>query len=102
MQNTNKLPIGANCNVLDQNAALGGDEEVYYASGERVRKIIENHNLKEERLYLEGNEIYTKTNNGEVEVEREPIHVYDPLVVRSVLSYGPSQKDTLVDAMQRG
>ena len=65
---------------LMQYASLGGGGEVWYvydASGERVRKIIENRNIKEERLYLGGYEIYTKTNNGEVEVERETLHVYD-------------------------
>ena len=63
-----------------QYASLGGGGEVWYvydASGERVRKVIENRNIKEERLYLGGYEIYTKTNNGEIEVERETLHVYD-------------------------
>lgn len=60
-------------------ANLGGGGEVWYiydARGERVRKVIKNRNIKEERLYLGGYEIYTKTNNGEVEVERETLHVY--------------------------
>ena len=48
-----------------QYASLGGGGEVWYVydtSGERVRKVIENRNIKEERLYLGGYEIYTKTN----------------------------------------
>jgi len=55
--------------------ASGTAYYVYDASGERVRKVIENHNIKEERLYLGGYEVYTKTNNGTAETERETLHV---------------------------
>jgi hypothetical protein len=57
----------------------GGGEVwyVYDASGERVRKVIENHNIKEERLYLGGYEVYVKTSNGHVEHEIETLHVLD-------------------------
>lgn len=70
-----------------QYANLGGGGEVWYvyslsrpfrnASGERVRKVIENNNIVEERLYLGGFEIWTKTINGQLAEQRETLHVYD-------------------------
>jgi predicted adenine nucleotide alpha hydrolase (AANH) superfamily ATPase len=59
-------------------ASLGGGGEVWYvynAAGERVRKVIENLTLAEERLYLGGYEIYTKKINGVVTETRETILV---------------------------
>ncbi|NOX47991.1 MAG: hypothetical protein GXO89_13535 [Chlorobi bacterium] len=59
---------------------LGGGGTAYYvydASGERVRKVIENHHIKEERLYFGGFEVYTKTNNGTIETERETLRIND-------------------------
>lgn len=51
---------------------------VYDAGGERVRKIIEKPNgIVEERIYLGGYEVYRKTNNGTLEIERESLFVED-------------------------
>ncbi|MCG7893952.1 MAG: FG-GAP-like repeat-containing protein [Candidatus Thiodiazotropha taylori] len=67
-----------------QSVDLGGGGTAFYvydASGERVRKVIEQQNgtLKEERIYLGGFEIYRKYNaNGNaVVLERETLHVMD-------------------------
>ena len=62
-------------------AGLGGGGEVYYvydSNGERVRKIVEKQGgIKEERIYLGGYEVYRKTSNGNVEVERTSFFVTD-------------------------
>jgi len=64
-----------------KSAGLGGGGAVYYvydANGERVRKIVEKQGgIVEERLYLGGYEVYTKTTNGTLEEERETIFVED-------------------------
>jgi len=78
-----------------QYADLGGGGEVYYvydASGERVRKVIENHNIKEERFYLGGYEVYSKTNNGTVEEQRETLHVYDGTKSIALIETEPETK----------
>ena len=60
---------------------LGGGGTAYYvydASGKRVRKIIEKPGgIVEERLYLGGYEVFRRTNNGTLEVERKSIFVED-------------------------
>lgn len=60
---------------------LGGGGRAYYvydATGQRVRKVIERQaGLTEERIYLGGFEIYRKTLNGTVTLERETLHVMD-------------------------
>ncbi|MCD4697343.1 MAG: hypothetical protein K8S16_13995 [Bacteroidales bacterium] len=74
---------------------LGGGGTAYYvydASGERVRKVIENHNIKEERFYLGGYEVYTKTNNGTIEIERETIHVNDGTKRIAIIDTEPETK----------
>ena len=54
---------------------------VYDAGGQRVRKVTEtqNGNLKDERIYLGGFEVYRKYNgNGQaIVLERETLHVMD-------------------------
>lgn len=54
---------------------------VYDASGERVRKftLLSNGNLKNERIYLGGFEVYReyKDNESAVVLERETLHVMD-------------------------
>ncbi|MCF6249735.1 MAG: hypothetical protein L3J75_00495 [Methylococcaceae bacterium] len=53
---------------------------VYDGSGERVRKLIElaNGNIKQERIYLGGFEIFRKYNtDGSIELERETLHIMD-------------------------
>jgi RHS repeat-associated protein len=63
---------------------LGGGGNAYYvygASGERVRKVIEQQNggRKEERIYLGGFEIYREYHGGinTVTLERETLHIMD-------------------------
>ncbi len=61
---------------------LGGGGMAYYrydAAGQRVRKVWQKSaNLVEERLYLDGFEIYRRRNGaGEVSLERETLHVMD-------------------------
>ena len=78
-----------------QYASLGGGGEVWYvydASGERVRKVIENNNIIEERFYLGGYEVYTKTNNGTVEEQRETLHVYDGTKRIAIIETEPETK----------
>lgn len=52
---------------------------VYASNGQRVRKITElqNGKPKNERLYLNGFEIYREYTNGTVNLERETLHVMD-------------------------
>lgn len=68
----------------DEEGKIRQGERTYYvydASGERVRKatLSANGNLKDERIYLGGFEIYRKYNgNGNtVMLERETLHVMD-------------------------
>ncbi|MCP4458844.1 MAG: toxin, partial [Cytophagales bacterium] len=63
-----------------QSADLGGGGDVYYtydAGGNRVRKVIENGNIVEERIYLGDYEAYRKTTNGTLDTERETLHISD-------------------------
>ncbi|MCP4458922.1 MAG: toxin, partial [Cytophagales bacterium] len=63
-----------------QSADLGGGGDVYYtydAGGDRVRKVIENGNIVEERIYLGDYEVYRKTTNGTLDTERETLHISD-------------------------
>jgi YD repeat-containing protein len=69
---------------------LGGGGEVWYvydASGERVRKVIENRDITEERIYLGGYEIWTKTINGQIADTRETLHVNDGAKRIALLDY---------------
>ena len=51
---------------------------VYDSSGERVRKIIEKKgSIEEERIYLGGYEVYRKSRNGTIDIERTSLFVTD-------------------------
>ena len=57
-----------------------GTTEAYYSydgSGQRVRKVVEKGNITEERLYLGGFEIWRKRVNGNLDTERETLHIMD-------------------------
>ena len=60
---------------------LGGGGTAYYiydASGRRIRKVVERQGgLVEERVYFGTFEIYRKTLNGTVTLERETLHLTD-------------------------
>ncbi|TRX60189.1 toxin [Fulvivirga sp. M361] len=64
-----------------QQVELGGGGTAYYVydgGGERVRKVVErNGGLKEERFYLGNWEVFRKTVNGTVDIERESLHLLD-------------------------
>lgn len=63
-----------------QTADLGGGGDVYYtydSGGNRVRKVIENGNITEERIYLGDYEIYRKTVNSSLDTVRETLHISD-------------------------
>ena len=52
---------------------------VYDATGQRVRKAYEHGGFVEERIYLDGFELYRNRNrsNGAVALTRETLHVVD-------------------------
>ncbi|MDR2585869.1 MAG: RHS repeat-associated core domain-containing protein [Prevotellaceae bacterium] len=57
-----------------------GTTEAYYnydGSGERVRKVVEKGGVIETRLYLGGFEIFRKKAGGNLELERETLHIMD-------------------------
>jgi RHS repeat-associated protein len=57
-----------------------GTTEAYYnydGNGQRVRKVVEKGNITEERLYLGGFEIWRKRVNGNLDTERETLHIMD-------------------------
>jgi len=57
-----------------------GTTEAYYnydESGQRTRKVVEKNNVVEERLYLGGFEIWRKKVNGNIDTERETLHIMD-------------------------
>jgi len=63
-----------------QSADLGGGGDAYYAydaGGNRVRKVIINGNITEERIYLGDWEIYRKTVSSVLTTERETLHISD-------------------------
>lgn len=74
-------PITWNCREEMQQASLGGGGTAFYmydCKGQRVRKVIEKTGgLKEERIYLGQFEIYRESQNGNVTLERETLHVMD-------------------------
>lgn len=70
--------------VAAQKTCTGVDAEttyyVYDASGERIRKVTENHgggSKKEERIYLGGIEIYKKYTGTHSGLERTTLHIMD-------------------------
>jgi RHS repeat-associated protein len=62
-------------------ADLGGGGDAYYqydASGQRVRKLIDTGaNLIKERIYLGAYEIYREHISGDIDLERQSLHVMD-------------------------
>jgi RHS repeat-associated protein len=59
---------------------LGGGGTVYFTydvAGQRVRKVWEHSGIIEERIYLGAFEIYRRTENSSVVLERETLHVMD-------------------------
>ncbi|MCP5108626.1 MAG: toxin [bacterium] len=51
---------------------------IYDAEGQRVRKIVEKQgDIKEERIYLQGFEIYRKKQGAVLQLERESLHIMD-------------------------
>ncbi len=82
MQNLQNATFGLTWNYADQlqRVDLGGGGIAYYvydSNGSRIRKIIENGNLIKERIYLNSYEVYRETQNGNINLERETIHVMD-------------------------
>jgi len=82
LQNLQNGTYGLTWNYADQlqQVNLGGGGTAYYvydSNGNRVRKIIENGNLIKERIYLNSYEVYRETQNGNINLERETIHVMD-------------------------
>jgi len=56
------------------------DSRAYYTydtDGQRVRKVIDKGNIREERIYLGGYEIYRKYKHGDLVFERQTLHVMD-------------------------
>jgi RHS repeat-associated protein len=64
-----------------ESADLGGGGDAYYqydASGQRVRKLIDTGaNLIKERIYLGAYEIYREHISGDIDLERQSLHVMD-------------------------
>lgn len=63
-------------------ADLGGGGTAHYAydaAGERVRKVVESHSgtRQRERISIDGFEVYREYVGGDVDLERETLHVSD-------------------------
>jgi RHS repeat-associated protein len=60
---------------------LGGGGTAYYtydSEGNRVRKVIARQgSIVEERLYVGAFEVFTRTNGGAIDLQRETLHVMD-------------------------
>ena len=73
--------IGWDHNDQMQEVGLGGGGTTYStydAAGQRVRKVWEHSGLVEERIYLDGWEVYRKRDSlGKLLVERETLHGMD-------------------------
>jgi RHS repeat-associated protein len=57
-----------------------GAGDVYFtydASGQRVRKVWVHSGITEERIYLDGFELYRRHENGGIVLERETLHIMD-------------------------
>jgi RHS repeat-associated protein len=69
-------------NAADVEGVARQGERTYYvydAAGQRVRKVTElaNGNLKDERIYLGGSEIYRRHSGTHAGLERESLHIMD-------------------------
>ncbi len=69
---------------------------IYDANGNRVRKVIVKANIIEERFYVGDYEIFTKTNNGTVETERETLHITDDKNKVALIDYDTQTSTTTV------
>ena len=61
-------------------SATNGTFSSYYsynAAGDRVRKVVEKGNIREERLYLGNYECYRKYVNNILKTERQTVHIID-------------------------
>jgi len=56
-----------------------GEEAIYHydSAGQRVRKVVRRNSFTEERIYLDGYEVYRKTIGASLDLERETLHVID-------------------------
>lgn len=62
---------------VDLDATGNKAHYVYDSAGERVRKVVEKGNIKEERLYFGDYEIYRKFVSGVLETERTTVNIRD-------------------------
>ncbi|MGV8964506.1 MAG: SpvB/TcaC N-terminal domain-containing protein, partial [Candidatus Saccharimonadaceae bacterium] len=67
--------IQINASIENDNAS--GAYYIYDAVGERIRKVVLKDNVTEERIYLGGFEIFRKSRSGNLEIERETLHIMD-------------------------
>lgn len=63
--------------AVTDNDNADGASYLYDASGQRVRKVVTKGNLTEERIYLNGFEIFRRWANNTITLERESLHVMD-------------------------
>ncbi|WP_372635471.1 SpvB/TcaC N-terminal domain-containing protein [Fodinibius sp.] len=59
---------------------LGGGGKVHFSygsGGQRVRKVHDHNGITEERIYLDGFEIYRRFENGSLKRRRESLHIMD-------------------------
>ena len=86
--------------MIQQYDLIGGGTAFYQYSDvkERSRKLIENGNITEERLYLGGMERYRRWRNSTLEEEIETLHVFEGqqriLLVENVLQTNNNALDT--------
>jgi RHS repeat-associated protein len=94
-------PIVWNMREEMQHIYLGGGGEAWYvydASGQRVRKIVQKNQQREERIYLSGFEIYRVFDSaGNKKLERETFHLMDDkqriaMVDTKTIGDGPIQQ----------
>ncbi|MBK7701362.1 MAG: RHS repeat-associated core domain-containing protein [Saprospiraceae bacterium] len=74
-------PILWNFREEMQHIEVWGNVKAYYqydGQGQRIRKVIEKGGLIEERMYLDGVEVYQERSSGSpVQLERETLHIQD-------------------------
>lgn len=82
MRNLQNGSFNLTWNFADQlqTVNLGGGGIAYYvydASGQRVRKVIENNGQVKERIYIGSYEVYREKQNNVISLERETLHIMD-------------------------
>ncbi|WP_051397877.1 SpvB/TcaC N-terminal domain-containing protein [Runella limosa] len=86
--------------MIQQYDLIGGGTAFYQYSDqkERSRKLIENGNIIEERLYLGGMERYRRWRSGALEEEIETLHVFEGqqriLIIENVLQTNNNRLNT--------